>query len=690
MASLTKHPNTWDHGKVSQIPRNSLIMLMTAFAMVVLPHAMHISIWVIGVGVFCVIWRWLIFLGRNKFPSFWLKTALVLTSAAGVVISEGVSKNLETWAALLIVAFALKLLEMKTQRDAYVLIFIAYFVIAVEFIFNNSMGIVAYEIFALILVTSAMVGMNQFHTRIKPFESIKISSKILIQALPLMIVLFVLFPRIGPLWSIASPSQKAKTGLSSQMTPGDIANLTRSDEIVFRAIFSDTPPSNSELYWRGRVYSNFENGTWSEAGIPKPFQNIPKVDWVSNKKVAWFIPETKAQSKISYSILLEPTHDQWLFGLDLALPQSQSTGVMWDYRLINRTPVQSLLRYEVDTYPDATLNTWLPEFLRIQTTKIEKSDNPRIINFARERYDQSNSTEEFVNGLLAYIQNQVFYYTLEPSPLDRTNSIDQFWFDTRRGFCAHYAGAFVYMLRTVGIPARMVGGYQGGEINPLTGHIVVRQYSAHAWVEYWSPNRGWQRIDPTAAVAPSRIENGLNAALPENELSSLSAFTNARLNGIQGLQKLMFLFESLEHRWNLFVIGYNSDFQSDFLQKILGKITITKIALVLFIGALISILFVSISLFLPKIQRHNNPVIETFNKFTSKLRKHGLNRDLNETPAQFIENISRQKGIHENEYIPIKNYIVDLLYNPDIKITKEKIRSLQSKLYILQNKLCQS
>ncbi|MGI9227189.1 MAG: transglutaminaseTgpA domain-containing protein [Gammaproteobacteria bacterium] len=687
MANRTKHQNAWDHGMISQIPRNSLIMLMTAFAMTVLPHVAQISLWVIGAGLYCVVWRWMIFLGRKNFPSFWLKVALVSATAAGIVISEGITKNLETWAALLVIAFALKLLEMKTRRDAYVVIFIAYFIIAVEFIFNHSMGIVAYELCALILVTAAMVGMNQFHSRVEPFVSIKIAAKILAQAIPLMIVLFILFPRIGPMWVIANPNQQARSGLGSEMTPGDIANLARSDEIVFRAIFKETPPPTRDLYWRGIVYANFVHGTWSAATIPKKFSNIPRVTWFKDIETNKFVPDAKKQNKISYSILLEPTYKVWLFGLDLAIPQTILTGLSYDYRLENNAPVQSLLRYEVESYPEATLNTWLPEYLRLQTTRLDNTDNPRTINFARNLYNESTNTEEFVEKVLDRIRKQAYHYTLEPATLDRGNSIDQFWFNTRSGFCTHYAGAFVNIMRAAGIPARMVGGYHGGEINPHTGHIVVRQYMAHAWAEIWLPNKGWQRVDPTAAVAPSRIEDGLNAALPETDLSSLSSFTTMRLNGIPGLRKAMFLFESLEHRWNLFVIGYDSKIQTDFLQKLLGKITIMKIGLALLAGAVLSILFVGISLLLQRNPQNIHPAIKIFQNFTQQLNKPGLIREPGETPAQFIKNVCTQRNLQENDYQSILIMLNNLLYNPNEKYTKEKFKILKNNLRTLQTKL---
>lgn len=692
MTTKSRQLNKWQHGVVAQIPRNSLIMLIAAFTMVILPHAAQVSPWIIAAGIFCAWWRWMIFIGRRNFLSIWQKATLAIACGATVVISEGVSQNLETWAALLIMAFALKLLEMKTQRDAYVIVFIAYFVIATEFIFNHSMGIVVYELCALILVTAATVGMNQFHTRVKPLKSVKIASKILAQSIPLMVVLFVLFPRIGPIWAISSPNQQARTGLASEMTPGDIAKLALSDEIAFRAIFKSTPPSTNELYWRGRVYADFKNGKWSEADIPSKFNNIKKVDWINNLKPAWFMPEiNKAkEKKISYSILLEPTHDLWLIGMDLAIPKTSSTGVMWDYKLVNRQPVQSLLRYEVDTYPNATLNTWLPEFLREQTTHIDTKDNPKTIAFAKSLYAESSSTEEFVEKIFNQIRDQPYYYTLEPPRLEKENSIDQFWFETRQGFCTHYAGAMVYMLRAAGIPARMIGGYQGGEINPITGHIVVRQYLAHAWAEYWLPKKGWQRIDPTAAVAPSRINDSLSAALPENDLNALSAFTNVRLNGFPGLQKMMFLFESLEHRWNLFIIGYDSDLQTDFLQKLLGKITTAKIALILLIGALLSVAFVALSLLWSNRNKQQHPVIKIFQRFASRLGKQGFVRSPQETPAQFIENVCQQHKLDKQNYQSIITILNNFLYDPDTSYTKEKLNTLKSHLQTLHLKLSQA
>ena len=181
--------------------------------------------------------------------------------------------------------------------------------------------------------------------------------------------------------------------------------------------------------------------------------------------------------------------------------------------------------------------------------------------------------------MLQYIRTEPYFYTLSPPLLSNAGSVDAFWFDSRRGFCSHFAGAFVYMARAVGIPARMVGGYQGGEVNPLTGHLVVRQFDAHAWTEVWLEGRGWVRFDPTAAVAPARIESGLSAALSESDREVLSSVTGARFEGVPGLKDVVYLFESMQHRWNLWVVGYDTEMQARYLADLLGEVTPTRVGL---------------------------------------------------------------------------------------------------------------
>ncbi|MFB3105674.1 MAG: transglutaminaseTgpA domain-containing protein, partial [Pseudomonadales bacterium] len=352
-----------------------------------------------------------------------------------------------------------------------------YFIIAIQFLFDQSILVAVYELVATIMVTAAMVGMNQLHTRVRPLASLRLAGSLVVQALPFAIVLFLFFPRIAPLWTVPLPTG-AKTGISDHMTPGDIAKLTQSDELAFRVVFEDRVPANRDLYWRGLVYSNFESGTWSMGAQFKPSR--PEFD------------DENDENDIRYEVLLEPTMSSWLFALDTATAENPNVARTLDYRLVSDDPVMSVFRYNVLSRPGLVMDERLISILRVREKKLPEGDNPRIREFARTLYLEANKdVPTFIEAVLSHIRTELFSYTLQPPVLRRENSIDEFWFDTRAGFCTHYAGAFVFMLRSVGIPTRMVGGYQGGEINPISNHLVVRQYDAHAWAEVWLEGRGW-------------------------------------------------------------------------------------------------------------------------------------------------------------------------------------------------------
>ena len=674
------------HGVQQQIPRNSLILIMLAQAAVVIPHVNQLSFWIIILGLACAYWRWMIFRDRWHFPPWWLKAALICGSATIILFTEGIQHRLETWTSFLIVAFALKLIETKSRRDAYAVLFLACFVIATEFIYKQTILISLYQSAALIMVVAAMVGMNQFHDDVNIVSAIKTAGKLLAQAIPLMLVLFLFFPRITPFWSVPTAST-ARTGLSSAMTPGDIAQLTRSDEIAFRAVFEGPPPSTQDLYWRGLVYSNYLDGTWSVGSFPFSQRTLKRIDWTDDDLISPFRPDVKGLRKISYQILQEPTDKIWQFGIDLAIPRDGNNGLTWDFRLISKKPMSTLTRYAINSYPGAVLDSTLPDWSRRRETTLPLQDNPRIVAYAKELYKNAASDQAFIKQLLQEIRKQNFRYTLRPPVLARNNSVDQFWFNTQAGFCMHYAGALTYMLRAVDIPARIVGGYQGGEINPVTGHVIVRQYLAHAWVEAWIPGKGWLRFDPTAAIAPERIEQGFEAAVTEDERDSLSIFTNARLGKMLLAARMLYLFESLEHRWNMFVVGYDAKRQSNTLQKILGDVTPLRVALVLLIGGGISFALAGLSLLFFRKKKPVHPVIRVFMRFTNDLSKKGVNRRPHESPMQFIHRICTHKNLNEEQFNLVIDRLQTNLYDPRSPLNKFELNTLRKELAQLKQVL---
>ncbi len=498
---------------------------------------------------------------------------------------------------------------------------------------------------------------------------------LLAQALPLTVVLFLLFPRVSPLWSVPLPSG-AGTGMSDHMKPGEVARLIRSDELAFRVVFAGPVPPKRDLYWRGLTYSRFSDGTWSVGGL------LP--DWPNGRR-----PPAPAGSGVSYEVLLEPTLSDWLYTLDVPRARTPGIALARDYHLEAPAPVLSVFRYRVTSVPGAPMDAVdaLPEALRRRETAYPGDDNPRMQAYAQRLWRQTGSAPAFVAAALAHIRSKPYFYTLSPPPLPDHGSIDRFWFDTRRGFCTHYAGALVFMLRVAGVPARMVAGYQGGEVNPLTGDLMVRQYDAHAWVEYWQPDVGWQRVDPTAAVAPARIEEGLNAALSAEDRQSLSAFTSARFGGAALFRDALLWADSLEHRWNLWVVGYDQGRQGDLLEGVLGRITPARIAAAVLIGGGASLGLVAAVLFWRRRPPRGHPVERLFRRFCRGAASAGWRRDSAESPGAFIRRLADAGAVPADQAGSVVAELDRLLYNPAAQWGRRDVRRLNSQLRRLKLRL---
>jgi transglutaminase-like putative cysteine protease len=653
---------------------------MVAQAVVIVPHIVNISPWIVAVALTCGLWRWMVFLGRWGYPQRWVKSILVVASAVGVAVSEGDMTSLETMAGLLIVGFALKLLEMHSRRDAYLVIFLCYFVIAMEFLFDQSIPVAFYQVLAAVVVTAAMVGMNQLHTRVRPIASLKLAGTLIFQAVPLMLVLFVFFPRIAPLWSVPLPGASS-TGISDKVTPGSIAKLTQSDEIAFWVVFGDVVPPPSAMYWRGLVYSDFRDGTWSAGTVGKD-QGVGTERFAGVESRVLF--ESRGRGSLTYQVLMEPTRAQFLFAMKVAVPLTYDIRLNPDYTLRSLNPIHSLLRYEVQSFPDTAIDRELPKVMRDRETRLPADDNPRAQEFARALLARTGSTQGFIDAIAKHIASEPYVYTLEPPTLPEQNSIDAFWFDTRRGFCTHYAGAFVYLARAAGIPARMVGGYQGGSYNPVTNHLVVRQYDAHAWAEVWKEDEGWRRVDPTAAVAPERIELGLRAALSAADRSALSALTNARFDGLATLAEAMYFLESMEHRWNLWVVGFDGDLQTRYLEDLIGEVTPARIGIAMVVGGGVSLGLVVLTLFWRRRPPPEHPALRVFGRFSRGVASMGLRRRMDESPGAFLRRIMAEGRA---DTVAVSQQLETLLYNPNAPCTSDELRELKRALRRLRLQL---
>ena len=529
-----------------------------------LPQAPFVPIWVAGFGTMLVVLRMLLLyrdrIRANAKPARIPSWALAFFAvAAGIAIRQsfGYFLGREPCVAFLFVLAGIKYLEARTERDATLLVCLASFQIVTPFFYSQSLLAALAALPALLILGAVLQVLAQPSLRDLPLSEWRVplsrTMKLFAQGVPLAAVLFVLFPRLaGPMWGLPSDAG-SKSGLSEQMSPGSISELSLSDAVAFRVDFDGAVPPPAQRYWRGPVMSRFDGR-----------------EWIANDRRPPPGPRPVGR-RIGYWVTLEPNWKSWLFALDLPVgpptadipergaPDTTIGILTGDQRIFSRSPVTQAVRYRQVSIPGETYSAGdALEEDRTENLQLPvdgRNANPRTVAFARELRSQHSDDIDYIRTLLQWFRTESFYYTLAPPLLRGPNPVDAFLFDERRGFCEHYASGFVVLLRAAGIPARVVTGYQGGEINPTGGYLIVRQSDAHAWAEAMVGGK-WRRFDPTGAVAPSRIERGLGGALPASEFVPLLA----RLD--QGwLKSVQLTWDAFNHDWRRHVIGFNYDKQ---------------------------------------------------------------------------------------------------------------------------------
>tara|TARA_R110002110_G_scaffold406421_1_gene626218 strand:- start:9894 stop:11903 length:2010 start_codon:yes stop_codon:yes gene_type:complete len=608
-----------------QVPRNALVWAILCQFALVAPHAARLPWWVLVVYVVAALWRIQVYRGHWSFPGRAVKVVLTLSAFAGIYASYGSLLGLEPTVALLLTAFALKLVELAARKDAYVLIFLGYFICITEFLFTQDLLIVLYSLFNVTLLTTALVALHQPAEHEFNRRTIRLAAVMLAQSLPLMLVLFFLFPRIGPLWTVPIKSHTAQTGVSDFMKPGDISRLSQSAAVAFRAQFDGEIPPTSELYWRGLVFSKLQDGAWTSL----KFYDIP----AQERSPA---PVEVTGDPLSYTIIVEPTQQNWLYSLRYA--RSQTPGVMQlaDFRLYSPVEIEDRLMYSASSWPQAPLETSLSAWRRETELKLPGTANPRTRELAIAMRADAASDRAFVDSVLEKFNREPYVYTLQPTLLSGADAMDQFMFETRRGFCEHYAYAFVVMMRAAGIPARVVAGYQGGEVNPVNKTVIVHQFDAHAWAEVWLPQEGWVRVDPTASVAPQRIESGLEQAMAgEGSFLAESPLSPLRYRSVAWLNLMRLRYDAITYRWQSWVVGFDSDSQVHLLRDVFGELDARKFAAVLLGSWALVLLPVGFYLLRKRDRQKQSPLEKTYREFCRRLRRVGLEREAGETPQQF-------------------------------------------------------
>ena len=526
--------------------RSSIFAVCFCFLFSIAPHFRNLPLWVSLLVLLALGWRCLENIGKlGAFPK-WLLVLLVLIGGIGVFAEYWTIVGRDAGLALLTVMASLKFLESRRHRDMLILVFLCYFLIATHFLFSQSIIIASLMFASLIVITATLVTLNQREESILLKELLHTSTRLVLLSIPLMLILFVLVPRVpGPLWGLTSEQRGGITGLSDHMSPGEISNLVRSNEVAFRVDFEGGIPAQSRLYWRGPVMASYNGYRWSQT---------------PRKELRRFTL-TALDAAIKYTVTLEPNGEPWLLALDIPTRLVRHSVMTADYQLISKKQINDLLRYPMESR--LAYQFGLNESRDYLALALEYPDNlnPETVELGKSLSVRFERSEDIVNEVLNMFREEEFFYTLKP-PILGKNVVDEFLFGSRRGFCEHYAGSFALLMRAAGIPARIVTGYQGGEYNKVGNYLIVRQSDAHAWTEVWIENQGWVRVDPTAAVSPDRIEQGIDEALSDE----ISSFRIRNRNPIFG--NLLYSWDSLQHGWNDWVLNYNQRKQMNFLSQL--------------------------------------------------------------------------------------------------------------------------
>lgn len=601
--------------------------LLLACVLVILPFLIHLPVWIGIVSLGFILWRALYDFRFHRLPNKWLRLLLVVLSLAGILIQYRTPLGRQPGTSMVILLMCLKLLELHNPRDERVVIYLGFFIVAVGFLFDQSLWTGLYFVIVTFVLSLALLLLSHQQTRARDtFHAIRPLARRLgrmfLQALPITLLLFVFFPRLSsPLWGLPQDAFSAHTGLSETMSPGDVSQLSQDPSIAFRAQFDGAPPPPAQLYWRAAVLSGFDGWQW----LPDRNTSAP----LDNRHLVPLSPV------LNYSIMLEPQPRNWLFVLDRPVGKTDigkldrlgQLRVNDNIKQTTRYRMQAVLQYRNPSEPPAQRYLALPA-----------NTAPRAVALAKQWRSQSNNNNEVVNKALNYFRQQPFYYTLKPPPLF-DDSVDEFLFETRKGYCEHYASAFTFLMRAAGIPARVVIGYQGGEYNRVDSYFIIRQSDAHAWSEVWYPQRGWQRVDPTAVIPASRVEKS-----PIQQQLQPSAIQLAQQTFLQKwIRSGRFYFDALNYRWKRWVIGYNQKRQAslynDFRWDRFGPNSLA-ISMLLLFGLAYAVIIIPWS----SLRRSaRDPVSRLYRRFCQKMARAGITRHDWETADEYATRILQQR-----------------------------------------------
>jgi protein-glutamine gamma-glutamyltransferase len=637
-----------------------ILPIIAALVVAIFPHIGRLPLWIV---LWCgIMWGYTLLSLRFQWqrPGKTLRTILAVSGMLGLLLTFSHRLDQDAYLGLLAVMAALKPFEMVSHRDRMITCFLAYFIVITSLFLSETLLMTIYMLISVGVTTAVLIRINDPGGRIK--ENLKLSGVIMAQAIPLTLLLFFLFPRIeGSLFGLWF-SNTAKTGFSELLSPGGVARLVENNDVAFRASFEGGIPHASRLYWRGIVFDEFDGRTWHASRHAVQADRLPE-----------------GREPIAYTVMLEPHHYRWLFALDMPARSAPQAEMLTDYTLRASHWVNRKIRYEMTSYLHYHTGPEDEQILH-KSTRLPADINPGARRLAAEITADAGTVAEKAGRVFDFFRDNGFVYTLFPPRLGR-DSVDDFIFSARRGYCEHYASAFAFMMRSINVPARVVGGYLGGEANPYADYLIVRQSDAHAWVEIWDPEKGWMRMDPTAAVAPDRILEGPQSALPAGEMADF--FDRKYLKSISGFfQQVRFRWDAVSIQWSAFFEGYSYDAQQALLARIgirPGMLSVTLKAVLLLLAMAGMILGACAWVTMRPTRFRTDPVEKYYARFCDKLARAGLPRKPHQGPVDYLRDVVKHRPELEHDMVPVMDLYVSLRYRDQIStlLISEFIRKVR-------------
>ena len=645
-----------------EIDRRIIIFILASIALIVLPHSSHIPVSLLVFFYSLLIWRFCALWDKKWMPKKWLVSLLSAIAIYQLYsLNQGVFGR-DAGTSIFITALGLKILESNKEQDFYLVSYLAFVVASSQFLYSQSILMLGYILFVTGSLFAALITLNTKNNNAKP--AIKKILTMMAQAIPITLLLFFMFPRIDPPdWLLFNQKNTAVSGLSDTLRPGSISKLGFSHDLVFRAKFKGKIPPVQELYWRGPVFSQTDGLNWTETNNRHFLRQMDKL-------VTYGQPN-------HYTVMMEPQDGHWIFTLDMPTVYPQKLIKNGLFQLLNPTKPKKREQYEITSY--LKFNTGkLTDTEYSDNTQLPGEPMPEVTQLVNKLKGNNDSTKFLISAIFNHFKNNDFSYTLNP-PVMEVNPIETFLFKARSGFCGHYATAFVYLLRVANIPARVVSGYQGGNINKVGNFLEVKQSDAHAWAEVWLENKGWVRFDPTSAVAPDQFS--------EQNLESSTAKTQKNFEIIE--DKNVFsrwviragdVWSNMDYEWQQWIIHYRGEKQSDFLSSwgISGikSMFYWLTVLVFFILGLFTWII------LRNQKKNTDKVLMIYQQFCDSLAKVGLLKMKAETAQDFALRAKQLRPDLANNISLITLSYINLQYKKDsgiddFKVFKRQVNSFK-------------